>query len=91
LILSHFVCGQQVIDVEAVLRVFDLADHRIVFTLRFQRLMPVALRVERFALAAGVVLQPVFHHLFLRLHRPAQLLLAHLIVGFLQGYGRTAG
>ena len=84
MILSHFVCGQQVIDVEAVLRVVDLADHRIVFTLRLQRLVPVARRVERFALAAGVVLQSVFHHFFLRLHCPAQLLLAHLIVGFLQ-------
>ena len=82
--LRNFLSGQQVINVKTVLRVFYLADDRIVFPACFQRLMPVALKREGFTLAAGVGLQPVFHHLLLRLHRPAQLLLAHLVMRFLQ-------
>ncbi len=45
--------------------------------------MPLALQRQDAVFADGGGLQPHFHHLLLTLNGPAQLLLTHLIVGFL--------
>ena len=82
--LRDVIGRQQVIHVEAVLGVFHLTDHRVIVTPGLQRLMPVTLQGKGFTLTAGVALQTIFDHLLLSLHGPAQLLLTHLVMGFLQ-------